>query len=79
MWNSVSPFTAGPGAIIEDLGMSSQRHAVAKLSQLRPRVRFHKPYIYTMEPGSDRSSGAKLSIKQAPFSAEGFASTGALL
>jgi hypothetical protein len=48
----------------------------AEVSQLRPRVRFHKPYVYTMEPGSDGSSGAKLTVKQAPFSAEGFASTG---
>ena len=39
-----------------------------------PRVRFKRPYAYTMEaPGL---AGQVLTIKQAPFSDEGFASTG---
>ena len=46
---------------------------------IRRRVRFHRPYVYTMEPGADGSPGVKLSIKQAPFSAEGFASTGVMI
>ena len=38
-------------------------------------MRFKRPYVYTMEaPGL---AGHLLTVKQAPFSHEGFASTGA--
>ena len=45
------------------------------------KVRFHRPYVYTLEPETIASSGSAscdLVIQQAPFYAEGFASTGAL-
>ena len=39
-----------------------------------PRVRFKRPYVFTME--APDLAGQMLTIKQAPFSHEGFASTG---
>ena len=44
-------------------------------SRVTHRVRFRRPYIYTMEaPGL---AGQQLTVQQRPFSHEGFASTGA--
>ena len=67
---------AAAGALTGDSVGEAWQATDADGTPLARRVRFHRPYAYPLEP--DTAAGAEVVVRQAPFDAEGFASTGAL-